>query len=339
MAQSRRLFWLESRCASVIASRSHTEIYSRRWMSWRRNTWWPQVMDAPPCIDALLCSGGVVREHPEVGALDKPKLVFFFDEATSCHRSPKRFRPDRQLCASSLEGVGVSRHPESLDIPETVLVSRHRVQQRCRLHPARQKAVKAAAETMAANPDHSEKAITGSGVGEALVSFLPQGRPRSSIERRASPGGRIGPRRRERQRVIADGPRRSYDKPSIASRRRKSRERRSARLPVRWRPRTGWRRADSISTRSGASCPAAGQEASLRRLQRAGEPLAPRSVGKSPRACRSLLGDVAAKGALSPPASPGAVIDPVASPQPEIFPGRSRFDIARRLLNGCASDE
>ena len=94
-------------------------------------------------------------------------------------------------------------------MPETVLGQLgNRVQHALRAYtPRDQKAVKAAAETMRANPKlDTEKAITELGVGEALVSFLDaKGRP-EMVERAfiLPPGGRIGPATpEERQRVIA----------------------------------------------------------------------------------------------------------------------------------------
>jgi DNA helicase HerA-like ATPase len=118
------------------------------------------------------------------------------------------------------KGVGVyfvTQNP--LDIPETVLGQLgNRVQHALRAYtPRDQKAVKAAAETMRANPKiDTEKAITELGVGEALVSFLDvKGRP-EMVERAfiLPPGGRIGPATPdERQRVIAaSGLGATYDK-------------------------------------------------------------------------------------------------------------------------------
>jgi DNA helicase HerA-like ATPase len=112
----------------------------------------------------------------------------------------------------------VTQNP--LDVPETVLGQLgNRVQHALRAFTARdQKAVKAAAETMRANPKiDTEKAITELAVGEALVSFLDEkGRP-SAVERAfvLPPASRIGPvSADERQRVIAaSGLGGVYDKP------------------------------------------------------------------------------------------------------------------------------
>ncbi|MFM9968268.1 MAG: helicase HerA-like C-terminal domain-containing protein [Burkholderiales bacterium] len=142
-------------------------------------------------------------EHlPEVGDLDKPKLVFFFDEAHLLFaEAPKVLleRIEQVVRLIRSKGVGVyfvTQNP--LDVPETVLGQLgNRVQHALRaFSPRDQKAVKAAAETMRANPKFSaEQAITELQVGEALVSFLDEkGRP-CVVERAfiVPPGSRIGP--------------------------------------------------------------------------------------------------------------------------------------------------
>jgi DNA helicase HerA-like ATPase len=153
---------------------------------------------------------------PEIGDPDKPKLVFFFDEAHLLFSDAPRTLLDKieqvvRLVRS--KGVGVyfvTQNP--LDVPETVLGQLgNRVQHALRAFtPRDQKAVKAAAETMRANPGlDTEKAITELSVGEALVSFLDaKGRP--TIVERAyilPPASRIGPATpEERQRVLATSP-------------------------------------------------------------------------------------------------------------------------------------
>jgi len=139
---------------------------------------------------------------PEVGDLDKPKLVFFFDEAHLLFNDAPDALLDKieqvvRLIRS--KGVGiyfVSQNP--LDIPDVVLGQLgNRVQHALRAFtPRDQKAVKAAAETFRANPKLDVTAtITELGVGEALVSLLDeQGRP-LPVERAliCPPGSRIGP--------------------------------------------------------------------------------------------------------------------------------------------------
>ena len=122
---------------------------------------------------------------PEVGDLDKPKLVFFFDEAHLLFKDAPKVLIERIELVVRLvrsKGVGVffvTQNP--LDIPDTVLAQLgNRVQHALRAFtPRDQKAVKAAADTMRANPGLDvATAITELGVGEALVSLLDEkGRP------------------------------------------------------------------------------------------------------------------------------------------------------------------
>jgi DNA helicase HerA-like ATPase len=152
-------------------------------------------------------------EHlPEVGDPDKPKLVFFFDEAHLLfNEAPKALleKIEQMVRLIRSKGVGVyfvTQNP--LDIPDSVLGQLgNRVQHALRAFtPRDQKAVKAAAETMRANPKLKvESVITELGVGEALVSFLDEkGRP-CVVERALilPPASRIGPiADAERQAVI-----------------------------------------------------------------------------------------------------------------------------------------
>ena len=152
-------------------------------------------------------------EHlPEVGDLEKPKLVFFFDEAHLLFsEAPKVLleRIEQVVRLIRSKGVGVyfvTQNP--LDVPETVLGQLgNRVQHALRaFSPRDQKAVKAAAQTMRANPKfNAEQAIAELQVGEALISFLDEkGRP-NMVERAfvLPPGSRIGPlHEAERQQTI-----------------------------------------------------------------------------------------------------------------------------------------
>lgn len=125
------------------------------------------------------------EQLPEVGDIDKPKLVFFFDEAHLLFSDAPKALMDKieqvvRLIRS--KGVGVyfiSQNP--LDIPDVILGQLgNRVQHALRAFtPRDQKAVKAAAETFRTNPKVDvATAITELGVGEALVSFLDEkGRP------------------------------------------------------------------------------------------------------------------------------------------------------------------
>ena len=139
---------------------------------------------------------------PEVGDADKPKIVFFFDEAHLLFNdAPKHMLERIELVVrlSRSKGVGVyfiTQNP--LDVPESVLGQLgNRVQHALRAFtPKDQKNVKAAAETFRANPEVDvEKVITELAVGEALVSFLDEkGRP-TVVERAfvLPPTSQIGP--------------------------------------------------------------------------------------------------------------------------------------------------
>jgi len=140
---------------------------------------------------------------PEVGDLDKPKLVFFFDEAHLLFKDAPAALVERIELVVRLvrsKGVGVyfvTQNP--LDVPDTVLAQLgNRVQHALRAFtPRDQKAVRAAADTMRANPSIGDMAtaIQELAVGEALVSFLDsKGRP--SVTERVfvlPPGSQIGP--------------------------------------------------------------------------------------------------------------------------------------------------
>ena len=122
---------------------------------------------------------------PEAGDLDKPKMVFFFDEAHLLFRDAPPFLLDRVEQVIKLirsKGVGVyfiSQSPS--DIPQGVLSQLgNRVQHALRAYtPAEQKNIRAAAQSFRVNPSFdTETALTELGVGEALVSFLdPKGVP------------------------------------------------------------------------------------------------------------------------------------------------------------------
>jgi DNA helicase HerA-like ATPase len=116
---------------------------------------------------------------PEVGDPEKPKLVFFFDEAHLLFNdlpSVLQSRIEQVVRLIRSKGVGVffvTQNP--IDVPDTVLGQLgNRVQHALRaFSPRDQKAVKAAAQTFRANPKLDvEQVITQLGVGEALVSFL-----------------------------------------------------------------------------------------------------------------------------------------------------------------------
>jgi len=150
---------------------------------------------------------------PEVGDRDKPKLVFFFDEAHLLFTDAPKVLLDRieqvvRLIRS--KGVGVyfvTQNP--LDVPDIVLGQLgNRVQHALRAFtPRDQKAVQAAASTMRANPKiDTATAITELGVGEGLISFLDEkGRP-NVVERAyiLPPASRIGPITADERKAIVD---------------------------------------------------------------------------------------------------------------------------------------
>jgi DNA helicase HerA-like ATPase len=156
------------------------------------------------------------EELPEVGDPEKPRLVFFFDEAHLLFdEAPKVLieRVEQVIRLIRSKGVGVyfvTQNP--LDVPEAVLAQLgNRVQHALRAYtPREQKAVRTAAETFRPNPDFDcATAITQLGTGEALVSTLePKGVP-SMVERTLirPPSGRIGPLSdAERQQVMDKSP-------------------------------------------------------------------------------------------------------------------------------------
>ncbi len=156
------------------------------------------------------------EQLPEIGDPDKPRVVFFFDEAHLLFADAPKALLDKieqvvRLIRS--KGVGVyfvTQNP--LDIPDSVLGQLgNRVQHALRAFtPRDQKAVRAVAQTMRPNPDFSiEQAIGELEVGEALVSLLDD-RGRPSVTERAliiPPGSRVGPLSAdERARVVATSP-------------------------------------------------------------------------------------------------------------------------------------
>ncbi len=163
-----------------------------------------KLMNAPRLYASFLLwmLSELFETLPEVGDLDKPKLVFFFDEAHLLFKDAPEALVERIELVVRLvrsKGVGVyfvTQNP--LDIPDAVLGQLgNRIQHALRAFtPRDQKAVKAAADTMRAKPGLDiATAITELGVGEALVSLLDEkGRP--SVTERVfvlPPGSQIGP--------------------------------------------------------------------------------------------------------------------------------------------------
>jgi len=163
-----------------------------------------RLMSSPKLYGTLLLwmLAELFEQLPEVGDLERPRLVFFFDEAHLLFEdAPKALleKIEQVVRLIRSKGVGVyfvTQNP--LDIPDSVLGQLgNRVQHALRAFtPRDQKAVRAAAETMRPNPAFSIEQVIGElGVGEALVSLLDEkGRP--CVTERAlivPPGSRLGP--------------------------------------------------------------------------------------------------------------------------------------------------
>jgi len=160
---------------------------------------------------------------PEVGDREKPKLVFFFDEAHLLFNdAPQALleKIEQVVRLIRSKGVGVFFVSQSpLDIPDNVLGQLgNRVQHALRAFtPRDQKAVKAAADTFRANPKLKvDQVISELGVGEALVSMLDEKGSPTPVERAlvCPPASRIGPvTESERAKIIDASPLKGrYDK-------------------------------------------------------------------------------------------------------------------------------
>ncbi len=160
---------------------------------------------------------------PEVGDREKPKLVFFFDEAHLLFNdAPQALleKIEQVVRLVRSKGVGVYFVSQSpLDIPDNVLGQLgNRVQHALRAFtPRDQKAVKAAADTFRANPKLKvDQVISELGVGEALISMLDEKGSPTPVERAlvCPPASRIGPvTEAERAKIIDASPLKGqYDK-------------------------------------------------------------------------------------------------------------------------------
>jgi DNA helicase HerA-like ATPase len=150
---------------------------------------------------------------PEVGDPDKPKIVFFFDEAHLLfNEAPKELleKVEQVVRLIRSKGVGVyfvTQNP--VDVPDKVLSQLgNRLQHALRAFtPSDQKAVKAAADTFRPNPKlDTARVITELGKGEALVSFLEGGGTPSMVDRTLirPPSARIGPVTPEERKAVID---------------------------------------------------------------------------------------------------------------------------------------
>jgi len=172
-----------------------------------------KLMNAPRLYGTFLLwmLSELFEQLPEVGDVDKPKMVFFFDEAHLLfNEAPKVLLERIELLVRLIrsKGVGVyfvTQNP--LDVPETVLGQLgNRVQHALRAFtPRDQKAVKATAQTMRGKTGLDiEKAITELGVGEALVSLLDaKGRPSETEQVFVLlPGSQLGPITAEQRQAL-----------------------------------------------------------------------------------------------------------------------------------------
>ena len=156
------------------------------------------------------------EELPEVGDLDKPRLVFFFDEAHLLFQDAPKIlvqRVEQVVKLIRSKGVGiyfVTQNP--LDIPNGILAQLgNRLQHALRAYtPREQKAVKTAADTFRPNPAFKTiDTIKNLGVGEALVSMLAKKGVPSMVQRTLirPPQSRLGPLTlAERKKVILNSP-------------------------------------------------------------------------------------------------------------------------------------
>ena len=153
------------------------------------------------CTFLLWLLSELFEKLPEVGDLDQPKLVFFFDEVHLLFNSAPKFllaKIEQMVRLIRSKGVGVyfvTQNPT--DVPDVVLSQLgNRIQHALRAFTAKdQKAVKAAAQTFRKNPKlDTEKAITELSVGEALTSFLDEKGSPTIVEETTiiPPGSRIG---------------------------------------------------------------------------------------------------------------------------------------------------
>ncbi len=177
-----------------------------------------QLMQSPRLYATFLLwlLSELFEELPEVGDVDKPRLVFFFDEAHLLFDGAPKALIDKVEQVVKLirsKGVGVyfvTQNP--VDIPEAILAQlANRIQHALRAYtPREQKAVRVAAETFRPNPAFStEDVITQLGVGEALVSVLEDKGIPSIVGRTLirPPSAQVGPiSPAERDATLANSP-------------------------------------------------------------------------------------------------------------------------------------
>jgi len=230
---------------------------------------------------------------PEVGDPDKPRLVFFFDEAHLLFDDAPKALVDQVEQVVRLirsKGVGVyfvTQNP--LDVPDDVLGQLgNRVQHALRAFtPRDQKAVRASAETFRQNPAFdAAQAITQMGVGEALVSVL-EGKGAPSIVERAlirPPESRIGPAAdEERATVMANSP--------VAGRYERALDRDSAYEMLERRAKEAARAAEAAAEQRERESREREQRDYERSSTRGHTPSRPRSTARGRRSTRMSTGE------------------------------------------------
>lgn len=163
-----------------------------------------KIMMSPSVYSTMLLwlLSELFEELPEAGDLEKPRLVFFFDEAHLLFNDAPKIlleKIEQVVRLIRSRGVGIyfiTQNPS--DLPDSVSAQLgNRVQHALRAFtPKEQKAVKTAAQTFRSNPKYDvETVITELGVGEALISFLDEKGVPSMVERARMlpPQGKIGP--------------------------------------------------------------------------------------------------------------------------------------------------
>lgn len=177
-----------------------------------------QLINSPRLYSTFLLwlLSQLFEDLPEVGDPDKPKMVFFFDEAHLLFNdSPRALleKIEQVVRLIRSKGIGVffvTQNPR--DLPDSVLAQLgNRIQHALRAYtPAERKGVKAAAQSFRENPAFdAEEVITDLGVGEALVSTLDEKGAPGIVQRTLirPPSSRLGPATdAERNAEIADSP-------------------------------------------------------------------------------------------------------------------------------------
>jgi DNA helicase HerA-like ATPase len=253
------------------------------------------------------------EQLPEIGDPDKPKLVFFFDEAHLLFadiEKPVEEKIEQMVRLIRSKGVGVyfvSQNP--LDIPDVVLGQLgNRVQHALRAFtPRDQKAVTAAAQTFRQNPKFKvEKVISELAVGEALVSMLDENGSPQIVER-----AKIVPPRSQVGAITADQRKQIISSSPIAGHYENAVDRESA--------------YEKLQTRAGDKTQTAGAPA----VQTG----APASEGAQPSMLAEALGTVTA--AFQPTIGPrGAIHDSLATSMAKGAMRAASSQIGRQVVRG-----